>query len=412
MTSDTWTLPEKWRWVRLRDICEAETGVWGDDGPDGSGFPVVRSTEIRGYEIAPSSAAKRVIPTRALERYRLHTGDILVNKSSGSPHLVGWPAIFRQPDDGQTYLFSNFMLRLRFEANVLPEYALYYLHNPDARRTYLGAQDTTSGLRNLRIRDFLDQPFPLAPLDEQRRVVVRIEEFAQRIEEAKRLGVEVSTELSAFFPSHSDALLQELDSPVRQFGEVVLDARNGFGRRPKGKEKGAIVLRLADVSSGSIDLENVRRGVMSPGELATYRVRSGDLLFIRVNGSPDYIGRCVLCTEERDDLAFNDHLIRVRVDHEKIMPAYAAVWFNSRRVRAETVARASTSAGQLTINQKNLMSIPIRIPSLQEQSRIIDYLTLVSTRVEGLRRLRVEAQAELEAIFPSLLARAFNVGLF
>ncbi|WNC30171.1 restriction endonuclease subunit S [Thermosynechococcus sp. PKX82] len=180
-------LPKGWRWVRLGEVCRHKTGIWGPEAPDSSkGFPVVRSTEIHGMVLMPQKASVRAIRSKQIWAYKLEAGDILINKSSGSPHLVGWPAIFEDPHDGRTYLFSNFMLRLRPEKELLePWFLLFYLHSPIARSLYLGAQDTTSGLRNLRIRDFMEQSVPLPPLSEQRRIVTYLEAVQERIRALK-----------------------------------------------------------------------------------------------------------------------------------------------------------------------------------------------------------------------------------
>jgi len=190
-------LPEGWRWVRLGEVSQHRTGIWGPQASDpAEGFPIVRSTEIDGFLIRPQAASIRVVRTGRVEAYKLESGDILVSKSSGSPHLVGWPAIFEDPRDGRNYLFSNFMLRLRLDRRSLePWFLLYYLHSPIARAIYLGAQDTTSGLRNLRVKEFLAQPIPLPPLAEQRRIVAYLEAVQEKIKAIKEAQAATEAEL-------------------------------------------------------------------------------------------------------------------------------------------------------------------------------------------------------------------------
>jgi len=190
-------LPEGWRWVRLGEVCEHRTGIWGPEASDPTrGFPIIRSTEIEGFLIRPQTASVRMVQRGQVDAYKLDTGNILINKSSGSPHLVGWPAIFEDPRDGKTYLFSNFMLRLRVDRRALePWFLLYYLHSPIARSIYLGAQDTTSGLRNLRVREFMAQPIPLPPLEEQRRIVAHLQEVQEKIKALKEAQEQTEAEL-------------------------------------------------------------------------------------------------------------------------------------------------------------------------------------------------------------------------
>ena len=191
------SLSPGWRWAKLGEVCEHKSGIWGPKAKaPADGFPIVRSTEIAGHRIDPQSASIRSVPLGKAQRYALQSGDILINKSSGSPHLVGWPAIFEDPGDGRMYLFSNFMLRLRVDkSRVNPWFMLYYLHSPVARANYLGAQDTTSGLRNLRVRDFMAQPIPLPPLPKQRRIVVYLDQIQARVGELKKAQKSTEAEL-------------------------------------------------------------------------------------------------------------------------------------------------------------------------------------------------------------------------
>src|SRR5947208_1926941 len=128
---------------------------------------------------------------------------------------------------GPESLLNQRVCRLMFKTSeVVPDFVLYAI-NAHLRR--IEEQTAFATVKHISTKQIEAIEMAIPPFDEQRRIVARIEEFNQRIEKAKRLGAEVSTELSEFFPLHSDALLHELDSPVRPFGELILDARNGFG---------------------------------------------------------------------------------------------------------------------------------------------------------------------------------------
>ena len=178
-----------------------------------------------------------------------------------------------------------------------------------------------------------------------------------------------------------------------QLGQFILETRNGFGRRPQVDEEGPVVLRLADVSNGVVDLSSARRDFMSEDEINTYRLQCGDLLFVRVNGSPDFIGKCILVESDYGVVCFNDHLIRVRVKAE-LLPEYLSLVSRAPAARSHFVQSSSTSAGQLTINRDSLDSFVFPLPPLSEQRRIAGMLREKMVTAE---RARAAVQAQLEA---------------
>ena len=90
-------------------------------------------------------------------------------------------------------------------------------------------------------------------------------------------------------------------------------------------EQGPVVIRLADVLEGEVSLANPRRGKMSGAEIDTYKLLEGDLLFVRVNGSLDLVGRCVPFRGAAETVCYNDHFVRVRLDRNVFEPEYVAL---------------------------------------------------------------------------------------
>jgi len=53
-------------------------------------------------------------------------------------------------------------------------------------------------------------------------------------------------------------------------------------------------------------------------------------------------------------------------------------------------------------------AIPILVPSLSEQRRIVAELDALQSQVDALKRLQTETSAELDALLPAILDRAFR----
>ena len=65
---------------------------------------------------------------------------------------------------------------------------------------------------------------------------------------------------------------------------------------------------------------------------------------------------------------------------------------------------------QVNISQAILRATPIAYPPLPEQRRIVAELDALQAEVDALKRLQAETAAELDALLPALLDRAFKGG--
>jgi type I restriction enzyme S subunit len=305
------------------------------------------------------------------------------------------------------YIVSHLMA-LEPSQHVTSEWLFWALCQVDM--TQYSDNDAYPSLRQAVVRSV---EIPLPPLAEQRRIAPLLNEQMTSVETA-RAAVQAQLEAAKALPGAY--LRQVLPQPGRplpagwrwvRLGDFIADSRNGFGRRPEGNEDGPIVLRLADVSKGFVDLSNPRRVWMSSEDASMFDLQTGDLLFIRVNGSSNLVGRCILVPSQHQGLVFNDHLIRVRLKGG-LCPPYLRAVCDSPHARKHFMAAASTSAGQLTINRESLRSLELPLPPLIEQN---DIASLVKEQMATLAKLRValEEQAHYISALPAvLLRRAFK----
>jgi type I restriction enzyme S subunit len=104
-----------------------------------------------------------------------------------------------------------------------------------------------------------------------------------------------------------------------------------------------------------------------------------------------------------------DLLIRIRVQRDRIEPHFLAGFFHSVEARKYIESQVSgTSSTMPKISQPKLAAMPINIPPLPEQRRIVAYLDNLQAKVDALKRLQAETQKELDALLPSVLDRAFK----
>ncbi len=164
--------------VPLSDIFEKpQAGEWGNDDPDGTGVPVLRTTNFtdKGY-IDYNDVTTRVIDLSKVQKKALQSGDILIEKSGGSiDKPVGRVVLFE--GESNKYLNNNFTARLhlnnRYDIDFV--YAFYFMFvNYWAGGTKL-FEGKTTGIHNLRLNDYLQNTtIPLPGNYEQTQIVEMI----------------------------------------------------------------------------------------------------------------------------------------------------------------------------------------------------------------------------------------------
>lgn len=68
----------------------------------------------------------------------------------------------------------------------------------------------------------------------------------------------------------------------------------------------------------------------------------------------------------------------------------------------------ANQAAQPVVSQKRINTQRIPLPPLDEQRRIVAYLDGLQAQVDRLKALHLQTAAELEALLPSILDKAFK----
>jgi len=105
---------------------------------------------------------------------------------------------------------------------------------------------------------------------------------------------------------------------------------------------------------------------------------------------------------------FPDLFIRVPLDDSGWTPEFFVAYWNSPIIRAVLTDAAKTTSGIWKVNQGHIGSCKIPVPPHEEQVRIVAHLDSVKAKLDSLKNLMAETSAELEAMLPSILDKAFK----
>ncbi len=178
----------------------------------------------------------------------------------------------------------------------------------------------------------------------------------------------------------------------QRLGELQPEFQNGAASRGDAGGQPITVLRLADIRNRRVSLAETRTVPIRREDIEKYLLRDGDILITRVNGSADIVGQFNL-VEGGPRAIYCDHFIRLRVSRQVLEPHYLALFASCDMVRKRIGDLFISTAGQKTVNQGHIASLPIAIPPLRDQARIVARVNELMQLCDALEaKGRVEAQ--------------------
>ncbi|BBX60564.1 Type-1 restriction enzyme EcoKI specificity protein [Mycobacterium shottsii] len=184
--------------------------------------------------------------------------------------------------------------------------------------------------------------------------------------------------------------------PVRPLSEVA-EVRLGRQRSPKNHQGDSMrpYLRAANVTWSGLSLDDVKSMNFTGEELATYRLKPGDIVLGEASGSPGEVGKPAIWSGEIPDCAFQNTLIRVRPrEHE---PRFLLHYFRYQALVGKFVEH-SRGVGIHHLGRARLATWPTPVPPIAEQRRIVDLLEDHLSRLDVANRGLAQNLNKLNAL--------------
>jgi type I restriction enzyme, S subunit len=290
---------------------------------------------------------------------------------------------------------------LRPRSELLPGYLYHFLRQPWFRKQAALSFVGSGGLQRVPADFFARAKIPLPPLDEQREIVSLLDEISSVAgllgdrDDAVRQVLDRS--LDAVLASQPPSIWQELGAFVEtKYGTSTRSDADGQSGRP--------VLRIPNVLGGEVDLRNLKHVNLSSEEVRRLSLEEGDVLLVRSNGNPDYVGRSAAITPDvgGGKFVYASYLIRLRPDQDRLLGSFLAAMLNSRHGRESMQNAIRTTAGQSNLSAESLSRLKFPIPPLDVQLKF----DAAWREYIDLRKLCRESSAAQEMLFEELSAKA------
>ncbi|UYM18186.1 restriction endonuclease subunit S [Endozoicomonas euniceicola] len=179
-------------------------------------------------------------------------------------------------------------------------------------------------------------------------------------------------------------------------------SRNGLTKPKKVRGEGYKFINMGEVFAyGRMHNIPCDRVPMTEKEKSNSFLEDGDLLFARQSLVLSGAGKCSIFLGDDEETTFESHLIRVRLDQEKVNPEYAYYYFNSPQGRANISTIVEQGAGQAGIRGSDLENLAFPLPPKEAQDFIADMARPTDIKIELNSQTNQTLENMAQALFKS-----------
>lgn len=291
------------------------------------------------------------------------------------------------------------------------KYLLHYFRYFEAQLQQKGTGTTFKAITQDVVRNL---EIPIPSLEEQERIVARIEELFSELDN----GVETLRKTKQQLTVYRQAVLKEAFDKA---GEKQVPLRGIIEKPRYGTSKKCSydvdehslpVYRIPNIhySQGTISHDDLKYASFTEDEFDSLKLRSGDILMIRSNGSVSLVGRSAIVAEEDTHGLFAGYLMRLRIKVEaEILPQYLNLYLSTHYARYQIEQMAKSTSGVNNINSGEICRICLPVCGIDLQKEIIREIEARLSVCDSIEKTVDTALQQAEAMRQSILKQAFEV---
>jgi len=301
---------------------------------------------------------------------------------------------------------------LRRKTILVDKYLWFYLAWNQKFFNYLGNNCTGTMYPTVAEKIIVDYEIPVAPLDQQNRIVKKLEVLLAKVKYAQSRLDKIPLILKGFRQSVLAAAfsgeLIKTECDELEIGDLEIKVQTGpFGstlHRSDYIDNGIPVINpMHIVDSKIISSTKVTINKETFQRLSSYSLKEGDIIFAR-RGE---MGRCAVVDKSSEGYLCGTGSLFLRFDIAKIDPYYLQMILSSPP-SVNYLTRNSVGTTMQNLNQSILKKMSIPLPSLAEQKKVVqkarnffDVLKLVEEHFNG-------SKSYVDKLEQSILAKAFR----
>ena len=264
------------------------------------------------------------------------------------------------------------------DITILPKYLFYHMQL--YWRNFNDQKKFGSTVKYVRMSNFTNYEISYPSIEEQERIVAKIEELFSDLDNA----VETLNATKAQLEVYKQAVLKNAfdgkltnngDPEIKELASFIEHPRYGTSKKcdyQNDIEAYTEVYRIPniDASTGTLDRSDLKYAKFDEDEIEKLSLKYGDILIIRSNGSPSIVGTAAMVREQDVSGLFAGYLIRIRIsDHEKLSPKYLLRYLSSYDARRyiENVSKSTSGVNNVNAQEIKKIKVPYFKKEIQDQ---------------------------------------------
>jgi type I restriction enzyme S subunit len=253
---------------------------------------------------------------------------------------------------------------------------------------------------------------PLPPLEEQKRIVSKLDTLFEKIDKSISLHQKNIDEANVFMASVLNDVFVELKEKYEKFSINKIATIKGGKRVPKGYNLSEKItpypyLRVTDFKDyGTICTKKMLYLTEEVYEqIKRYTITDEDLYITNVGNT---IGKSGIIPSELNGANLTENAVKLVYKDKKNTSNKFMYYFTKSSIFLIQLESATMQMAVPKLAIMRLGEIEIPLPPLQTQQKVVAYLDEISQKLEKIKQLQKEKMAHLKALKASILDRAFR----
>ena len=295
--------------------------------------------------------------------------------------------------------------------------------------------------------------FPLSTLNEQKRIVKKIEELFSELDYVQSTLKNINSQLEEYKQSllksafegnltkkwreKNKPSLEELTKKIEEekknldkkqqkilaekvdffkipedwawirVGEVSKDVQYGTSEKATTSKSKIPVLRMGNIQNGKLDFSKLKYYPNNWKNFKTFELVNGDVLFNRTN-SAELVGKTAVYYEHHPPAVFAGYLIRVKLFENVYLPSLLSHYINSIFGKLYIRSVVTQQVGQANVNSTKLTLMPLPLMSYEEQKEIHSQLESYLSVIANTEKIVNSLLSKLDVLYSTILKLAFE----